>query len=153
MSAMFKNSKLAQKCLNTRLNLHFLDSLSPKPFSFGMRGSNKCCRATGKLQHCQYQHHLKLHGFQTMRHQSIQHENWKALKDLEIFPSFQTALHWPLWSKFKHVRSWTNLWPKNKSCYTPQVLKLCFRVHIHAKLLTCSWTLVKRITQNWYFTL
>ena len=75
MSATFKNSRLAQKCLNTRLNLHFLDSLSPKPFSFGTRGSNKCCRATGKIQHCQYQHRLKLHGFQTMRHQSTLHEN------------------------------------------------------------------------------
>ena len=75
MSATFKNSRLAQKCLNTRLNLHFLASLSPKPFSFGTRGSNKCCRSIGKLQHCQYQHRLKLHGFQTMRHQSTLHEN------------------------------------------------------------------------------
>ena len=75
MSATFKNSRLVQKCQNTRLNLHILASLSPKPFSFGTRGSNKCCRATGNLQNFQHQHRLKLHRFQTMRHQSTLHEN------------------------------------------------------------------------------
>ena len=135
MSTTLKNSSLAQKCLNTRLNLHFLASLSPKPFSFGMRGNNRCCRATGNLQNFQHQHRLKLHCFQTMRHQSTLHENWKTFKDLEIFPSFQTAIQWSLWSKFKHVRSWISLWPKNKSCYSTQILQLCLRVLCHAKNL------------------
>ena len=41
---------------------------------------------------------------------------------------------WFLWAKFKHVRSWTSLWPKNKSCSSHQILQLCFSEHIHESL-------------------
>ena len=43
MMATFKCLRLAQKYMKNRLNLYFLDSLSPKPFSSGTKCSNKSC--------------------------------------------------------------------------------------------------------------
>ena len=54
----------------------------------------------------------------------------------KIFQVPKSVKCWFLWATFKHVRSWTSLWPKNKSCYSTWVLQLCFRVHSHAKFLS-----------------
>ena len=51
-SATFKSSRLAQKHLQNRLNLYFLASISPKPFSSGTKCSNKSYRDTRDLQLC-----------------------------------------------------------------------------------------------------
>ena len=59
----------------SHLTAQFLPLLTPKPRSFSTSSINQSGRTTDKLQHCQYQHHLKLHGFQTIRNQSSLHEN------------------------------------------------------------------------------
>ena len=58
MMAMFKCLRLAQKYMKNRLNLYFLDSLSPKPFSSGTKCSNKSCISTLDLQLCLKDHSL-----------------------------------------------------------------------------------------------
>ena len=77
-----------------RLNIDMSPLLTPNPLRSGTKCSNKSCIATLNLQLCQYQHCLKIKGFQIMRHQSTLHENWKALKDLEIFSEFSNSTTW-----------------------------------------------------------
>ena len=116
--------------------------LSPNMFVICKNFINKNCRATRGLQLWFIKFPLICHGFQNAKLQSMVHQNWKSVHDLANFSKLKTIC-WFLLALFDHVRHWISSWPKNKSCYSSQVLQLCLRVHYHANTLCYSSTLVK----------